>query len=107
MTYESKDCRKIIDALAKEDPPLEDTINICTKIGIGSYNIGMLANSITAPAKLTMLQMWTTRLPKGKLLSPKVPSTGGILRTEGSKCKLQPMWEVRKCNQGMQVQISC
>lgn len=47
------DCRKIIDALPKENPSLEDMINACAKVGTGSHNMDMLANTIIAAVKQT------------------------------------------------------
>ncbi|KAL2303205.1 hypothetical protein Nmel_010669, partial [Mimus melanotis] len=48
-----EDCRKIIDALPKENPSLGHMINPCAKVGTSSHNMGMLANIITASVKST------------------------------------------------------
>lgn len=49
----NEDCRKIIDALPKENPSLEDMINACPKVVTGSHNMDMFANTITAAVKQT------------------------------------------------------
>lgn len=49
----NQDCKKVIDALPKDNPYLEEMINAFAKVGTGSYNVDLLANSITAAMKLT------------------------------------------------------
>ncbi|KAL2305551.1 hypothetical protein Nmel_007546 [Mimus melanotis] len=76
----SEDSRKAIDSLPKKNPSLEEMINACVNVRTGSYNMDMLANSITAA-------MWTTRSHKGDL-SPQIRPTGDFSRTEEYKYKL-------------------
>lgn len=49
----NQDCRKVTEALPKDNPSLEETINGFAKVGTGSCNMGLLANSITAAVKPT------------------------------------------------------
>lgn len=47
----NEDCRKIIDALPKENLSLEDMINACAKVGTMSHSMDMLANAMAAAMK--------------------------------------------------------
>ncbi|KAL2295251.1 hypothetical protein Nmel_018414 [Mimus melanotis] len=48
----NEDCRKIISALPKENPSLEEIINACTRVGTALHNMDMLANSFAAALRL-------------------------------------------------------
>lgn len=50
----NEDCRKAIYLLSKENLSLEEMINACAKVGTESYNMDLLANSLTSAVRLTL-----------------------------------------------------